>query len=111
MKPVPRHCWVIANPAKERTKSLFRNGMEAAFFSCVERLPSFSLVVEKRQPAFVVVVAAVVAAVVVVTVVLLNGVAVIKDRPNLMFSFEKKTKKKFANVTRQLFQSSKSFEI
>ena len=85
MKPVPRHCWVIANPAKERTKSLFRNGMEAAlFFSCVERLPSFSLVVEKRQPAFVVVVAAVV--VVVVTVVLLNGVAVIKDRPNLMFS-------------------------
>ena len=109
MKPVPRHCWVIANPAKERTKSLFRNGMEAAFFSCVERLPSFSLVVEKRQPAFVVVVAAVV--VVVVTVVLLNGVAVIKDRPNLMFSFEKKTKKKFANVTRQLFQSSKSFEI
>ena len=73
-------------------------------------MPSFSLVVEKRQPAFVVVVAAVVA-VVVVTVVLLNGVAVIKDRPNLMFSFEKKTKKKFANVTRQLFQSSKSFEI
>ena len=56
------------------------------FFSCVERLPSFSLVVEKRQPAFVVVVAAVVAVVVVVTVVLLNGVAVIKDRPNLMFS-------------------------